>query len=194
MRISELAAAAGVSVPTVKFYLREGLLPPGVVVTRTTAEYDESHLSRIRTIRALSEAADLDLATIRRVIAVMDRPPDDRGELLRDAQAATLRDEAPDPAGTARALVDDLGWHVDPDGPLLAALDRQVDYARRTGVVLTDQQLRDYARLIRQIAEVDVASVPGDPVGAVRQVTVGTLLTDPLLATLRRLAHQDTAG
>lgn len=194
MRMSELAATAGVSVPTVKFYLREGLLPPGLAVSRTTAEYDETHLARIRVIRALSEAADLDLATIRRVIAVMDSPPKDRGELLRDAQAATLRADTPDPAGPARALVEEVGWQVDPDGPLLAALDRQIDYARRTGVVLTDEQLRDYALLVRRIADVDVASVPGDPAGAVRQVTVGTLLTDPLLATLRRLAHQDTAG
>ena len=29
MRISELSTASGVPVPTLKFYLREGLLPPG---------------------------------------------------------------------------------------------------------------------------------------------------------------------
>ena len=193
MRISELAERTGASTATVKFYLREGLLPPGNVTSRTTATYDESHVARVKTIRALRDSAGLDLATVRRVLAVIDDPPSDREDLLAAAQASTLP-LAPEPTtGAAAVLMKRLGWHVDPHGPLFSALDRQLDTARQAGVVLTDAQLEKYARIIRRLADVDVASVPDDVDGAVRQVTIGTLLTDPVLATLRRLAHQDTA-
>ena len=40
MRISALSEATGVPVPTLKFYLREGLLHPGEATSRTRAEYD----------------------------------------------------------------------------------------------------------------------------------------------------------
>lgn len=39
----------------------------------------------------------------------------------------------------------------------------------------------------------DLASTPGDPAGAVRHVVLGTVLLDPMLAVLRRLAQQDRA-
>lgn len=35
MRLSELSTTTGVSVASLKYYLREGLLPPGDVVSRT---------------------------------------------------------------------------------------------------------------------------------------------------------------
>ena len=54
MRISALAAAAGLPVATVKFYLREGLLHPGVATSATQANYDDSHVRRLRLIRALT--------------------------------------------------------------------------------------------------------------------------------------------
>lgn len=44
MRLSELSKQSGVTTATIKYYLREGLLPPGERVTATQAEYDESHL------------------------------------------------------------------------------------------------------------------------------------------------------
>ena len=193
MRISELAEHTGTSTATLKFYLREGLLHPGNVTSRTTATYDESHVARVKTIRALRDSAGLDLATVRRVLAVIDDPPGDRQGLLAAAQASTLP-LTPEPGtGAAETLMDRLGWYVDPHGPLLAALDRQLELARRAGVVITDAQLERYARIIRRVADADVASVPHDVEGAVRQVTIGTLLTDPIMATLRRLAQQDTA-
>ena len=43
MRISALASTTGLSVATVKFYLREGLLHPGVATSATQASYDDTH-------------------------------------------------------------------------------------------------------------------------------------------------------
>ena len=74
MRISEVAAATGVSVPTLKFYLREGVLHAGVSRSRTQADYDDSHVDRVRLVRALVEVGGLDLATVGRVLEVIDRP------------------------------------------------------------------------------------------------------------------------
>ena len=55
MRISDLSEATGVPVATVKYYLRERLLHPGEVVSRTQARYDASHVERLTLVRALTE-------------------------------------------------------------------------------------------------------------------------------------------
>src|SRR3978361_1872538 len=72
MRISELAQRSGLPVATIKFYLREGLLPPGSPVSRTQAEYGDAHLERLRLIRALRDIADLPVATVGKVLAAVD--------------------------------------------------------------------------------------------------------------------------
>jgi len=54
-RVSELAAAAGVSVDTVRFYQGQGLLPAPEREGRIVW-YDQSHLDRLRRIRSLSTA------------------------------------------------------------------------------------------------------------------------------------------
>ena len=69
-RVDELARLAGVSVDTVRFYQGRGLLPPPRRRGRI-ALYDDTHLSRLRRIRAWL-GAGLTLAVIRRLL--------DRGE------------------------------------------------------------------------------------------------------------------
>ena len=66
MRISELSRRSGVPVATIKYYVREGLLPAGEPTAINQALYDERHLARIELIRALREGADLSIATIAR--------------------------------------------------------------------------------------------------------------------------------
>src|SRR4028119_2159610 len=51
MRLSDLSAASGVPVATVKYYLREGLVPPGRLTAATQAQYAASHLPRPRLVR-----------------------------------------------------------------------------------------------------------------------------------------------
>ncbi|MGE9782633.1 hypothetical protein [Janibacter sp. G368] len=52
--------------------------------------------------------------------------------------------------------------------------------------------MMQYADAVLRIARVDVDSVPPDAAGAgaVRQVVLGTVLVDRVLAPLRRLAQQ----
>ncbi len=90
MRIGELAERAGVSVATIKFYIREGLLPPPPVKTgRTMAYYDQQYLDRLLTIRRLREEHYLPLRVIRAVLAERGDAP------LTAADAATLARVAP---------------------------------------------------------------------------------------------------
>ena len=60
---SDLAARAGVSERTVRYYVTEGLLPAPVGRGRG-AHYGEAHLTRLKLIRAMQRAAN-DLETIR---------------------------------------------------------------------------------------------------------------------------------
>jgi DNA-binding transcriptional MerR regulator len=65
LKISELAEAAGVSVGTVKHYLREGLLPEPVKTSRNMAYYPPEFANRIRLIKQLQEERFLPLKVIR---------------------------------------------------------------------------------------------------------------------------------
>lgn len=53
-RIDELAREADVTVDTIRFYQREGLIPPAVRVGRTK-QYDTEHVERLHQIRDLQQ-------------------------------------------------------------------------------------------------------------------------------------------
>lgn len=75
-RIGELAARAGVSVATIKYYIREGLLPPPPVKTgRTMGYYDQAYLERLTLIRRLRDEHFLPLRAIRALLAERDQQP-----------------------------------------------------------------------------------------------------------------------
>ncbi|WP_265447572.1 MerR family transcriptional regulator [Flexivirga meconopsidis] len=194
MRISQLSHETGVAVATLKFYLREGLLHPGQQTSRTQAMYDESHAERVRLIRALSEAGGLSLARVRQVLDALDDPPTSRHHLLGAAQDALRPEDAhADPEWTAfaREFVDQRGWQIRDDEPLVDLLGEQLHAVLDAGINLADgAPLAAWADAAESIAEADLSTVPDDPAAALRQVVVGTVLTDPVLATLRRLAQQ----
>jgi DNA-binding transcriptional MerR regulator len=84
LRIGELADRAGVSVATIKFYIREGLLPPPPVKTgRTMGYYDEAYLERLLLIRRLREEHFLPLRAIRLLL-------EDRGDRPLSGDEAAL--------------------------------------------------------------------------------------------------------
>ena len=87
MRISELSARTGVTVATIKYYLREGLLPEGARSSPTQATYERAHVERLRVIRALIESG-VSIAESRKVLAALDHPPASAHDLLGAAHAA----------------------------------------------------------------------------------------------------------
>jgi DNA-binding transcriptional MerR regulator len=73
LRMRELAAASGVPVPTIKHYLREGLLPEPVKTSRNMAYYPPEFVDRIKLIKRLQEERFLPLKAIKNVL---DEDPD----------------------------------------------------------------------------------------------------------------------
>lgn len=205
MKISELSAATDVPVATLKYYLREGLLPPGEALSRTSAVYGDAHVDRVRLIRALTSVGGLSLATTRQVLEVIADPGTTRVDVLGAAQRALLGedfvagpdgddpDEGGDPPSRARAWLAEAGWQVHPQDPVIDDLDTAWAACDAAGLGLDEARMTQYAEAVLRVARVDVDSVPPDAVGAVRQVVLGTVLVDRVLAPLRRLAQQHIA-
>jgi DNA-binding transcriptional MerR regulator len=79
LRIGELAEASGVPVPTIKHYLREGLLPEPVKTSRNMAYYPPQFVERIRLIKQLQEERFMPLRAIK---SVLDEDPERARALL----------------------------------------------------------------------------------------------------------------
>jgi len=193
VRISELAESTGVPVHTLKYYLREGILMPGRTVSRTRADYGPEHVERVRLVRALVEQGGVAIAGVRAILEALEAPPPSRHDLLGVAACAmptTAADHSVDPE--AVAVVDGLGWHVAPDSPAIRSLSAALEAADAAGVGLSPGLLRDYAQAVRGVAEVDlgVAERTTTPEEALRTVVIGTVMLDPVLVALRRVAQE----
>ena len=73
LRMGELAEASGVPAPTIKHYLREGLLPEPVKTSRNMAYYPPEFVDRIKLIKQLQEERFMPLRAIK---AVLDEDPE----------------------------------------------------------------------------------------------------------------------
>ena len=73
LKMRELAEASGVPAPTIKHYLREGLLPEPVKTSRNMAYYPPEFVDRIRLIKRLQEERYLPLKAIKDVLDGMER-------------------------------------------------------------------------------------------------------------------------
>jgi DNA-binding transcriptional MerR regulator len=65
LRIGGLARSAGVSVPTIHYYLKEGLLPGPVIKSRNMAYYDPASVEDVRAIKDLQAKRYLPLSVIK---------------------------------------------------------------------------------------------------------------------------------
>jgi DNA-binding transcriptional MerR regulator len=206
VRIAELSQQTEIPVATIKYYLREGLLPAGTTTAPNQAQYDQHHVARLRLIRALREGAGLSIATLGRVFAAMEaHHPRDRPAYLSLAvralsepldvpeQEAAEYDEA---RREVDALLDYLGWDTDSDSPGHDDLVRAVVSLHRFApAAITDpRQLRPYAEAARSLANAEIPSTFGTDIDTdetLRFSVLGTLLFEPVLLSLRKLAHVD---
>ena len=206
MRISELSRRSGVPVATIKYYVREGLLPPGESTAVNQALYDDQHLARIELIRALREGADLPIATISRVLTTMDdyragERPDHLSAAVR-ALSEPVRIDADEHDAYAGAVDDvstllaDLDWNVDADSPGRDDLATALVNVRHhmPGVALDHRALLPYAIAVRRLADVEIPErfdPAANPAAVLRFSVLGTVLFEPVLLALRKLAHVD---
>ncbi|WP_377641464.1 MerR family transcriptional regulator [Oryzobacter terrae] len=200
MRISELAAESGVPLATLKYYLREGLLMPGRSQSRTRSDYGPEHLERVRLVRALVEHGGIGIAGAHRILEALDSPPPSRHELLGIAHGAlpgtVVEDDAADPDPDVAAFVASLGWGVEDCAPAVHRLSEAVVRARAAGIDLPEADLERYAAAMREVADVDleVAGRAATASEAMHTVVVGTVLVDPVLLALRRLAQESVSA
>ena len=95
LKMAELSERSGVSAPTIKHYLREGLLPEPVRTSRNMAYYPPDFVERIRLIKRLQEERFMPLKLIKRV---MDEDPE-RAQAMVELEdrildrALSVRDE-----------------------------------------------------------------------------------------------------
>ncbi|MVU79569.1 MerR family transcriptional regulator [Nocardia sp. ET3-3] len=203
MRIGELSKASGVSTPSIKFYLREGLLPKGEATGHNQAQYDDSHLRRLRLIRALIEVGGLSIASARDVIAALDDSNLGTHKILGVAQHTAARgiafcdEESKRVALTeVRAMLERLGWRVGPDNPAVHAAAEVVGALRQLGHGDIADRLEDYARALKPVAELDMAVLASRPDidSMAETVVVGNVLGDELISALRHLAQTDRSA
>lgn len=202
MRISALAATAELPVATVKFYLREGLLHPGIASSATQAAYDESHVRRLRLIRALTGSVGLTVQQARAILQLVDDPGDDLyvtlGRAVGSLPPAVAERQSDRPGEEAypraRAAIDALGQVYDPRFAAVAQLESALESAESAGMPLSQDRLLAYGRSLREIASYDLERMPSEAHEAVEYTVLGTALYEPVLLALRRLAHQDVAA
>lgn len=197
MRISELAARSGVPLATVKYYLRERLLMPGVATSATQATYDNEHVRRLALVRALA-AQGLPLDKIKTVVGLVDDPRDDLFTALGRAIAALppYVDPARDTDHPrARRVLGRLGQVYEPKFTAVAQLEQALAALEAAGLKMSDRRIDVYGQHIQDIAEFDLELLPTTtPHDTVEAAVLGTALYEPVLTAMRRLAHQHLAA
>jgi DNA-binding transcriptional MerR regulator len=210
VRISELSRVSGVPLATVKFYLRDGLLPPGERTGPNQASYGPAHLRRLRLVRALVEVGGVSIAQVRKVLTAVEDESLDRHDMLGTVQD-TLAGAEPrtDPDWqVARADVDAFiaarGWHVRAAAP---ARDRLTEILVALRATLADPEhgpdptaeelFGHYLPAIEEIAASEIAHLPGPdaPRAVLAEATVmGIALFGPAVKTLLTLAQENASA
>ncbi|MFI6874171.1 MerR family transcriptional regulator [Streptomyces sp. NPDC050400] len=205
MRLAELSERGGVPVGTIKYYLREGLLPPGRRVSATQAEYDEAHLRRLNLVRALIQIGRVPVATAREVLGHID--DESLGTTFRVGAAMWALPHPPeapadDPttaevtAGVDRFL-GDLGWHhareIGALSPSYRQLVTTMATLTRLGYTIGPDTLAAYAAHMESVARLDLDQLDAfdDDREKAEAAVAGAVLFEPVLAALRRLAQEE---
>ncbi|MBD0712252.1 MULTISPECIES: MerR family transcriptional regulator [unclassified Streptomyces] len=203
MRIGELSRESGVSVPTIKFYVREGLLPAGELTSPNQASYGETHVQRLRLIRALLDVGGLSVAAVREVMAAIDDVDKPIHDLLGTVATRMVpryergpgsgMEEAREAVG---ALIGARGWQAHAEGPAAEALATALAALEEVGHGGFAEVLDVYADAAERVARADVDYVAHHVAREelVESVVVGTVIGDAIFSALRRLAQTDASG
>ncbi|MGQ4716483.1 MerR family transcriptional regulator [Streptomyces anulatus] len=202
MRIGELSRRSGVPVPTIKYYLREGLLSAGELTSPNQAHYSPGHERRLRLIRALLDVGGLSLAAIGEVLEAMDDPEQPVHKVLgvaADGVTPAGEEGAGPELEDAREEVAELlrrrDWQADERSPAAESLAGVLSALRRAGHGGYIDLLDVYADAAEPVARADLDYVQRRVAreDLVESVVVGTVLGEAMFGALRRLAHIDVS-
>jgi DNA-binding transcriptional MerR regulator len=199
MLVSELAERAGVPLATVKYYLREGLLPAGVTTGPRRAEYAEAHLRRLRVLRLLREVGEVPVTSLRQVVDALDDeelPVHEVMTLVADVISARPESEnqVPGSLDTVDAVLAHVGW----DLVRAESIDRQrlaelVTLLNGPGPLgASAEVLGFYAGIADQLARAEVALVnqSTDRAELLEQMVTGSVVYGQVFMLLRQLGHE----
>jgi DNA-binding transcriptional MerR regulator len=198
MRISDLSRQSGVPVATIKFYLREQLLPPGTPTGRNQAVYDEAHLRRLNLIRVLTSVGQLDLTSVRSLVHAIGDDKTSLTTLHRIIDEVLFPETQPlggsENIHRARSDVDGFiearGWRVPRDAPGRERFALVLAGLRLLGCESATEFFVPYAEAAERLArhELDEFSVDGNQEDRGSTV-VRMILLDAAQTAIRRMAH-----
>jgi DNA-binding transcriptional MerR regulator len=197
MQLKELSGQSGVSAASIKYYLREGLLPAGGTVHATRAQYSASHVERLELIQALRRIVGLNIEQIRGLLKMADDGAP-RLALLAAVQRVVLHLESaasgdvPTPA--ADAVVRLRNW---PDYPSDArnALDAHLELMESLNIPVSGGLLDIYSKAMDDVAGLDIAATtaPESVDQLILTAAVGMHMHSQLLLKLLALAQASHA-
>jgi DNA-binding transcriptional MerR regulator len=197
--LSELAEQADVPPATVKYYLREGLLPPGEVTGPRRAEYDESHVRRLRLLRILREVGGVPVTNLRLVMDAVDDedlPIHDVMALTADVISSGPEPGEQDPAAveTVDEVIAAMGW----DGLRPESVDRMrlaslVSLLRQPGMLGANAEVLTYYALVAdQLARTEISMI--DPTrertSLLEDMVTGSVVYGQVFMLLRQMGHE----
>jgi DNA-binding transcriptional MerR regulator len=162
VQLSELSERSGVTAASIKYYLREGLLPAGEAIHATRAEYSATHLERLELIQALRSIVGLTIGQIKALLRMADDGAP-RLDLLAAVQRVVLNlDNYTTASGGVSGAASDAvvrlrGW---PDVPSDArsALDSHLELMARLSIPISEELMETYSRAMDEVAGFDIAA------------------------------------
>ena len=200
MKISEVCQSADVKSSTLKYYIREGLVPEGRRLGSNRTAYAEAHVQRVKLVRALIETGGLSVAATKRVLRVLDSNEHSLAYVFEAAQhalgiggTAITRPASPAALRRVTELIAANSWTTTDDNPGLEVAARALDGLTTIGFSPSDEFLAAYASAAAAIARADLEALTSRdrPDSIAELMVVGTVMGDALAAGLRRLAQQN---
>lgn len=200
MKIAELSAQSGVPIPTIRFYMREGLVPAGTLTSPNQAVYEEAHVRALKLVRTLVDVGGLSIAGVREVLAHIHAKSGNLYASLGAVQyALTTRREVPEDEilqrarATVDAMIESRNWHIRDDNPARESLAQALATLDRLDQGDVAAKLDAYADAAASLAKEEVTDLlKRDSVEAISQGVIAyDILGDAMLSALRRLAQED---
>ncbi|MBT2514350.1 MerR family transcriptional regulator [Arthrobacter sp. ISL-30] len=198
MQLKELSERTATTPASIKYYLREGLLPPGETVHATRARYSQRHVKRLELIHALRHIVHLNIEQIRTIIEMADDGAP-RLAVLATVQRVVLGLEPNVREGAERTYLGDAvvrlrGW-PDRDSDARNALDVQISLMEGLGISMPLELLDAYSQALDTIAGLDLSltTATDDVDDIILTAAVGMHMHSQLVLRLLALAQASHA-
>lgn len=197
MRISDLSRRSGVPVATIKFYLRERLLPPGEPTGRNQAVYGARHLRRLHLIKMFTTIGQLDLTSVRQLLTAIEDeqvPIEEIHEVLNrvlgapEDSALSKGQHAEQARADADRIVEAAGWQVRKDAAARTHLALVLSAMRRLGCHCGPDFFDDYVKAADGLARKEIDLLSRDETARAELIARSVLLEEAFTA-IRHLAQ-----